>query len=171
MLLHPSQPLSHVASLIQKSIRSGNDKSQRANPGPEITFVSTSTRGQLYQWSETTDLGDFVRDAARQRTFSVELYFPESEPESDKSRSDSCSSKLPQAASIEVDVPTFHDRTSFLRRRLFHIQNQLKQMEGLKLECDRMAHRGAKRLAIGGFGMLIVYWGAVARLTFWDYGW
>ncbi|KAG7095983.1 hypothetical protein E1B28_006666 [Marasmius oreades] len=33
------------------------------------------------------------------------------------------------------------------------------------------AQRGARRMALGGFGMLVVYWAAVARLTFWDYGW
>jgi len=26
-------------------------------------------------------------------------------------------------------------------------------------------------MAVAGFGGLVVYWGAVARLTFWDYGW
>jgi len=26
-------------------------------------------------------------------------------------------------------------------------------------------------MAVSGLGMLIVYWGAVTRLTFWDYGW
>ena len=44
-------------------------------------------------------------------------------------------------------------------------------MESLKRACDVEAHRGARRMAMGGFGILIVYWGAVARLTFWDYGW
>ncbi|KAG6810914.1 hypothetical protein H0H92_009844 [Tricholoma furcatifolium] len=43
-------------------------------------------------------------------------------------------------------------------------------MEALKLECDHEARRGARRMAMGGFGMLVVYWAAVARLTFWDYG-
>jgi hypothetical protein len=51
------------------------------------------------------------------------------------------------------------------------IRKRLVEMDGLKRECDREAHRGAKRIAVGGFGMLVVYWGGVARLTFWDYGW
>ncbi len=55
--------------------------------------------------------------------------------------------------------------------RLNAIEHQLKGMEELKAQCDREAHRGARRMAVGGFGMLVVYWGAVARLTFWDYGW
>ena len=44
-------------------------------------------------------------------------------------------------------------------------------MESLKRACDVEALRGTRRMAMGGFGILIVYWGAVARLAFWDYGW
>ena len=51
------------------------------------------------------------------------------------------------------------------------IEQELERMESLKRSCDVEAHRGARRMAMGGFGILIVYWGAVARLTFWDYGW
>jgi len=51
------------------------------------------------------------------------------------------------------------------------VEQKLSDMEGLKQACDAEAHRGAKKMAMGGFGMLVVYWGAVARLTFWDYGW
>lgn len=70
-----------------------------------------------------------------------------------------------------IKVPTFADRTRYMRRRLVMIDRQLADMEGLKKECDKEAHRGVKRMAMGGFGMLVVYWGTVARLTFWDYGW
>jgi hypothetical protein len=44
-------------------------------------------------------------------------------------------------------------------------------MEKVKRECDHIAHRSARRLALGGFAMLLVYFGGVARLTFWDLGW
>ena len=70
-----------------------------------------------------------------------------------------------------MEVPSFADRTRFLRRRLARVEAELAQMETLKRTCDDAAHRGARRLAVGGFGMLLAYWGAVARLTFWDYGW
>lgn len=72
---------------------------------------------------------------------------------------------------ITVQVPSFQDRTQFLRRRLQTIDKALGQMEVLKQECDREAHQGARRLAVSGFGMLLVYWLGVARLTFYDYGW
>jgi hypothetical protein len=72
---------------------------------------------------------------------------------------------------LRVSVPTFADRTRFLRRRLNLIEGRLQDMESLKAKCDAEARQGARRMALGGFGMLVVYWGAVARLTFWDFGW
>jgi hypothetical protein len=70
-----------------------------------------------------------------------------------------------------VEVPTVADRTRFLRRRLDAINTQLAEMEALKRDCDKEAHRGARRMATAGFGVLAIYWGTVTRLTFWDYGW
>lgn len=108
-----------------------------------------------YQWSDSTDVGDFIRDAARSAKF--RLCFTDGEGR--------------ESSAISVRVPTFEDRTVFLRRRLAIINAQLESMHEIKRMCDKEARRGAKRMAIGGFGMLVAYWGIVARLTFWDYGW
>lgn len=146
-LLHPSQPLSHVSRLILASL---------APATPSISFRSTTPRGYPIQWSDSTDVADFIRDAARTREFTVCITDQgEDEPHT----------------TIPVEVPSFEDRTRFLRRRLFTVEQELDRMEVLKRECDEEAHRGARRMSLGGFGILIVYWGAVARLTFWDYGW
>ena len=146
-LLHPSQPLSHVARLIVSAL---------APSTPTITFRSKTPRGKPIQWSDSTDVADFIRDASRTREFMVCLAdAPAEEPHT----------------YIPVEVPSFADRTRFLRRRLAAVEDELAHMEELKRACDREAHRGARRMALGGFGILIVYWGAVARLTFWDYGW
>ncbi|KAL0946010.1 hypothetical protein HGRIS_012287 [Hohenbuehelia grisea] len=156
LLLHPSQPLSHVSRLILASL---------APSLPSISFRSTSPRGQEFQWSDSTDVGDFIRDAARAAKFCVCITY-DHEHDGDTEAKDK-----PDETVIDVEVPTFADRTRFLRRRLATVQGRLKDMEGLKRECDREAHRGARRMAISGFGMLLVYWGLVARLTFWDLGW
>lgn len=144
-LLHPSQPLSHVARLVGASLGSIN---------ASVAFRSVSPKGLALEWSESTDLADFIRDAARAREFTINI------------RSDDGDEK-----SLEVVVPTFADRTRFLRRRLETIQDELQSMEALKKRCDLEAHRGARRMAVGGLGMLVVYWGTVTRLTFWDLGW
>lgn len=119
----------------------------------------------MLEWSHSTDVGDFVRDAARATEFTIHISHPPTPNEP------SAEGKEGKETVITVEVPTFADRTRFLRRRLQIIEKELQDMEGLKLKCDRLAHKGARRMAVTGFGMLVVYWGAVARLTFWDYGW
>ncbi|KAI0819360.1 DUF607-domain-containing protein [Trametes gibbosa] len=146
-LLHPSQPLSHVSRLILASL---------APSTPAVSFRSITPRGFTIQWSDSTDVADFIRDAARTRQFTVCL--------TDEGE-DAPHTQIP------VKVPSFADRTRFLQRRLAVVEDELARMEELKQECDAEAHRGAHRMALGGFGILVVYWGAVARLTFWDYGW
>ena len=145
-LLHPSQPLSHISRLIAASL---------APEVPEITFRSTSPGGRHLQWSESTDVGDFIRDAARATEFEIHVAGNRDHPE----------------RRLEVEVPSFADRTRFLRRRLENIERELQRMDDLKDHCDKVARQGARKMAVGGLGMLVVYWGTVARLTFWDLGW
>ncbi|KAJ6464026.1 DUF607-domain-containing protein [Mycena sanguinolenta] len=153
ILLHPSQPLSHVSRLILASL---------APATPKISFRSAASSGEQFQWSDSTDVGDFIRDAARHAKFSICISYDAS------SNSDSSEGS---EVTLDVEVPTVADRTRFLRSRLDFVGGKLKGMEALKKECDREAHRGAQRMATMGFGLLIVYWGGVARLTFWDFGW
>lgn len=98
-------------------------------------------------------MGDFIRDVARTAEFELQVKDGDTEKK------------------LQVEVPSFADRTRFLRRRLEAVEGELSAMEILKRRCDAEAHRGARRMAVGGLAMLIVYWGAVARLTFWDLGW
>ncbi|KAF9262751.1 hypothetical protein L218DRAFT_866992 [Marasmius fiardii PR-910] len=160
LLLHPSQPLSHLSRLILASL------SRKTRPESlEVNFKSSVGMSPQYsrqfQWSDSTDVGDFIRDAASAAEFLI-CVSRESEEGEEKSQD--------KETVIPVRVPTFANRTRFLRRRLDVIDVELSSMEGLKRECDVEAHRGARRMAVGGFGMLVVYWAAVARLTFWDYG-
>lgn len=160
-LLHPSQPLSHVSRLIIASF---------APRTPTVSFRCRSPGDRYLQWADSTDVADFIRDAARVSEFQICI----SEGfDSFSSPNALVGNKEPEekATVIHVEIPSFADRTRFLRRRLQMIERELNEMEQLKRTCDEEAHRGARRMALGGFGMLIVYWGAVARLTFWDYGW
>ncbi|KAL1658864.1 hypothetical protein GGF50DRAFT_66445 [Schizophyllum commune] len=155
-LLHPSQPLSHVCRLIASELtRTAPARVESRSASPRVEFHSTSPSGKISQWSDSTDVADFMRDAARVAKFSVVIVYPDS----------------PDEQVIDVQVPSFASRTRYLRRRLAVIESQLKDMDKIKRECDHLARRGARRMALGGFGLLVVYWGAVARLTFWDYGW
>lgn len=108
-------------------------------------------------------MAHFVRDAGRASEFSIAITPPPAQSQSDQSSS--------ETVTIDVLVPTFADRTRFLHMRLRSIDSQLSHMDRIKRLCDREAHKGARRVALSGFGVLVVYWTSVARLTFWDYGW
>lgn len=78
------------------------------------------------------------------------------------------------ALEIPVSVPSFDERTRFLRRRRERLQRELKGMQEIKDMCDAAARRGARRLATGGFLILLTYWLSVIRFTFftplgWDF--
>ena len=107
---------------------------------------------KFVRWSSSTEIGDFIRDAARGREFAVEIEGASKE--------------------IRVGVPSFSDRTHYLRVRLRKTAKELDGLTKLKLECDKAAHRSAQRLAMGGFGVLMVWWGGVYHFSFQtDYGW
>jgi len=88
---------------------------------------------QFVRWSSSTEIGDFIRDAARGKEFAVEIEGASRE--------------------IRVGVPSFNDRTHYLRMRLRKTSKKLDGMTNIKKHCDALAHRSAKRLAMGGFGV------------------
>lgn len=119
--------------------------------GHEAPADSTSQR-KFVRWSSSTEIGDFIRDAARGQEFAVEI---EGAPND-----------------IRVGVPSFSDRTYYLRMRLRKASKKIADMAALKKECDELAHRGAQRVALCGFGVLMSWWGLVYHLTFGtDLGW
>ncbi|EED24475.1 conserved hypothetical protein [Talaromyces stipitatus ATCC 10500] len=110
-------------------------------------------KGSFVRWSSSTEIGDFIRDAARVKEFLVEI---ENSP----------------LGKIPVAVPSFNDRTYYLRMRLRKISKNLKNLAIIKQECDVLAHRGAQRVALGGLGVMVSWWYIVYKLTFeTDYGW
>jgi hypothetical protein len=122
---------------------SGSGREADVPEGKERKFV---------RWSSSTEIGDFIRDAARGKEFAVEI---EGAPEE-----------------IRVGVPSFNDRTHYLRMRLQKTSKKILDMAAIKKECDDAAHRGAQRIAIGGFAILVGWWYAVYRCTFeTDLGW
>jgi hypothetical protein len=107
---------------------------------------------KFVRWSSSTEVGDFIRDAARGQEFAVEI---EGAPND-----------------IRVGVPSFNDRTYYLRMRLRKTSKKISDMAEVKKECDRLAHKGAQRVAVGGLAILVGWWVSVYQLTFQtDLGW
>lgn len=109
------------------------------------------THPDFVRWSPSTEIGDFIRDAARAKEFAV---------------------VIEGAPPIYVGVPSFGDRTYYLRMRLRKASRRILELADIKKECDKLAQRGAQRVAQAGFVGLVGWWGAVYYLTFkTSYGW
>ncbi|KAF4634627.1 hypothetical protein G7Y89_g3482 [Cudoniella acicularis] len=116
--------------------------------------ASSPTPGEqkFVRWSSSTEIGDFIRDAARGKEFAVEIEGASKE--------------------VRIGVPSFNDRTHYLRVRLRKTSRKLENLASVKKECDDLAYRSAQRLAMGGFGVLLTWWAAIYHFTFQtDYGW
>lgn len=196
LLVHPSQPLSYLTRLIQSELpmikdakdkdqvpdvsframesnddelesKKASSKSLKGPNDPEDTEIGEGhvqsysgagreskeeDTGDFIRWSASTEIGDFIRDAARAKEFEVEI---EGSPDT-----------------IKVAVPSFNDRTFYLRQRLRRQATRISDMAALKEECDKAAHRTGQRVAFAGCGVLVGYWYLVYRLTFeTDLGW
>lgn len=198
LLIHPQQPLSYIERLLQAELPSFKDRHGREKM-PDIYFraedsahgdnlmqmkqgskeqsrkngnvASYSGLGHLgprkketswVRWSGSTEVGDFIRDAARGREFAIEIegYGTPSGREDRK------------IGEVRVAVPSFHDRTHYMRQRLRNMSKRLDNMARLKQDCDEAAHQGVYRIAKGGFVGLVGWWGAVYYASYHtDVGW
>jgi hypothetical protein len=124
--------------------------SGQGREGPSSSGVEGERK--FVRWSSSTEIGDFIRDAARGKEFAVEIEGASKE--------------------IRVGVPSFNDRTHYLRVRLRKTSRRLADFAMIKKECDGLANRSARRLAMGGFGVLVTWWAAIYHFTFQtSYGW
>jgi len=98
------------------------------------------------RWSKSTEIGDFIRDAARGKEFAVEI---EGAPRE-----------------IRVGVPSFGDRTYYLRMRLRKKSKEIASLADIKKECDRLAELAGQRVAYFGFSLMAGWMGLVYYLTF-----
>ncbi|KAF3916515.1 hypothetical protein ABW20_dc0101429 [Dactylellina cionopaga] len=187
LLIHPSQPLSHLSQLIQSQLPSlksgrvpsvnfyrpldtpppksevvappGQDTVNSENETPDaVQGAAEDTNDQsLVLWSGSTEVGDFVRDAAaghEEEAKGLEGGFViDIEGTVDKS-------------GVWVTVPSFNDRTLYLRRRYGRITQEIEGQVEIKEKCDKLAHKTAQHVALGGFGGMIGWWGLVYFLTF-----
>jgi hypothetical protein len=183
LLVHPQQPLSYLERLIQAEIPAVHDKDgheklpsvhflaegvERDEEGNRIekkhtNIASYSGLGHegadtpaenkdWVRWSGSTEIGDFIRDAARGREFAIFIDGNNTE--------------------MRVDVPSFNDRTHYMRMRLRRLSRKVEELSKIKQECDLQAHQGAYRIAQAGFAVLSGWWATVYYVTFHtDAGW
>lgn len=181
LLVHPQQPLSYLERLIQAEIptlkhngreklpdivfraeadheeskRKQEKKKEENNNHEHENVAAYSGLGHegpkrkdanWVRWSGSTEVGDFIRDAARGREFALDIEGFDQE--------------------VRVAVPSFRDRTHYMRVQLRKMSRDINGMSKIKNECDELAHKGAHRLAQGGFAALGTWWGIVYYVTF-----
>ena len=146
-----AQALEDVAPRADATAEALGDGGVESYSGAGHGSSSKSTR-KFVRWSTSTEIGDFIRDAARGKEFEVEI------------------EGMQQP--IRIGVPSFNDRTHYLRLRLRKTATKIIDLATIKMECDMAAHKGAQKVAIAGAGILVGYWYVVYRLTFeTDLGW
>ncbi|KAK0625057.1 hypothetical protein B0T17DRAFT_531812 [Bombardia bombarda] len=201
LLIHPQQPLSYVERLIQAELppvledgkekipnvyfraedtergdhsnkpttrseaktKNEEESDQHSSTGsrPNVATYSglghegparPSAEKSWVRWSSSTEMGDFIRDAARGREFAIEIEGYNVE--------------------LRVAVPSFSDRTYYMRVRLRRMSREIDALATIKRECDQLARRGAHRIAKGGFAVLTGWWGIVYYVSFHTrFGW
>lgn len=143
--LKPSSSNAEQSGPISSTIETYSDLGRE---GP----ASEEKDKNFVRWSSSTEIGDFIREAARGQEFAVRI---EGSPRE-----------------IRVGVPSFKDRTHYLRLRFKSLSTKISDMAAIKRDCDLAAHNSAQRLAIAGAVGLAAYWMAVCSLTFYtDLGW
>ncbi|KAK5174208.1 uncharacterized protein LTR77_001288 [Saxophila tyrrhenica] len=137
---------------IKSSQDDGPMPTKQQREHPDDAQSADPEHPNFVRWSPSTEIGDFIRDAARGSEFAVDI---EGAPES-----------------IYIGVPSFDERTFYLRMRLRKVSKTILQYADLKRECDNLAQRGAQRVAQGGFAGMVSWWAIVYYLTFkTDLGW
>lgn len=151
-LLHSGQPLSYITNLIRAEAPATDSGTQapeqklknKPSPlgDPPITF-HTSMQSKR-RWSPATGIGDFLREASRMGNFTISI----------------------GPRHVRVNVPTFEERTRFLRVSLQEKTRRIERLARVKDECDRIARRATQRYAFAGAGIMSSWWLTVGLLTF-----
>lgn len=121
--------------------------------GQEGSSRPVAERSRFVRWSKSTEIGDFIKDAARGQEFAIEI---EGAPRE-----------------IRVGVPSFNDRTYYLRMRLRKRARTIATLAAIKRECDVQARKSAQNYAYAGFATLgawglMVYWLTFMTSLGWD---
>ena len=124
------EDMSHEMEVEEVAVADGKDQRHpgESQPDEDDTYTSLGkpkSNGdgeQLYvRWSPATELGDFIRDAARAGEFMIAI--------------EGAPSGLDQ---IRITVPSFEERTYYLRMRLRRISARIAKLAEIEHECDRL---------------------------------
>lgn len=155
-LLHPSQPLSHLSRLIAGSLppsdrnvditylaltgkeadlethlrNAENEQGaeERQEGGPRLAEREKSKgRWQEVSWSQSTDLSDFIKQSSSLNERFKIVIQPEVKENQGQDEG--------QGVTVEVVIPSFASRTTYLRNRLVKLSKELDTLTKQKKMC------------------------------------
>lgn len=157
----------HGADESVSHSQSQSSSSPSSSPSPSDTNDTNSTitkkTPSTYQWAQSTELGDFVQEAAKDRKFVIAIQQspPQPQPQRQATTTTNSSGDVSTAATnkgeedvaesssndktqgpvlIKIRVPSFEERTLFLRRRLVDVTREMQSLLDIKSECDVSRH-------------------------------
>lgn len=143
-----------VSSSQSQSSSSSSSPSNTNDTNSTITRKTPST----YQWAQSTELGDFVQEAAKDRKFVIAIQQPQAQQQAATTKNSgntstsktakgeedvaesSSNDKTQGPVLIKIRVPSFEERTLFLRRRLVEVTKEMQSLLDIKSECDVSRH-------------------------------
>lgn len=145
---HETEQEAQERRQVEDRKRKDSLRSWADDGSPAISFLTRASAGR--RWSLATDVGEFIRDAARVGSFIIRI----------------------GERSVQVKVPSFEDRTRRLRAQLYATTEQIQKLTRTKQECDQLAFRDVHRLSWTGMGVLLTWWVSVTYFTFYtELGW
>lgn len=151
-LLHPSQPLSHLSRLIAGSLpvkfrdceveylaltgqeddldshlrNAEEGQGDRQDGGPHLAEREREQgRYQEVSWSQATDLADFVKQSCLNEKFKIVITPKIVQDEADAAPGEGVGKP---GMALEVLIPSFASRTTYLRKRLLELTKSLDTM-------------------------------------------
>lgn len=94
------------------------------------SFHATTSVNMPTRWSLSTEIHSFIGDASKTRSFNINI---------------STSPTRPPSTIIHISLPSFSNRTAYLRSELRILEPDLLALTNLKLECDAVAYRSVQK--------------------------
>lgn len=117
---------SHLRNAEEEKVGKGEAKESRQEGGPHLGERKKSRgRFQEVSWSQATDLSDFVKQSCLNEKFKIVITPRTIGGEAVKEESEG-GKKMGMA--LEVIIPSFASRTTYLRKRLLELTKKLDEM-------------------------------------------
>lgn len=137
LLVNPKNTLSALSRLIQAELpplASDPSKAPRVIfKAPEHSRIGSIRRGST-RWGSSIEVGNFVKDAAREKEFIIEIE---------------------DAEDIVISVPSFLERSQTTRDQLRKTTKEIEIMGRLREQCDKALRNRVNMAIVGMVGWLV----------------